>query len=60
MIFFLFFFLLENVCIVTDNLFPFFGFQPKLMSGKIQRKVMKEWSKRDAPEVAKGFVRSRL
>lgn len=55
-----FFFFLENVCIVTDNLFFFLGFQPKLMSGKIQRKVMKEWSKRDAPEVAKGFVRSRL
>lgn len=51
-------FSLENVCIVTDNLF--LCFQPKLMSGKIQRKVMKEWSKRDAPEVAKGFVRSRL
>ncbi|KAM3421428.1 hypothetical protein BST61_g1822 [Cercospora zeina] len=33
---------------------------PKLMSGKIQRKVMKEWSKRDAPEVAKIFDRARL
>lgn len=34
---------------------------PKLMSGKIQRKVMKEWSKRDVSEVAKGFsARSRL
>ncbi|USW55490.1 Putative AMP-dependent synthetase/ligase, AMP-binding, AMP-binding enzyme domain, ANL [Septoria linicola] len=33
---------------------------PKLMSGKIQRKVMKEWSKRDAPEVAKSFDRARL
>ncbi|WPA98588.1 uncharacterized protein RHO25_003200 [Cercospora beticola] len=33
---------------------------PKLLSGKIQRKVMKEWSKRDAPEVAKTFDRARL
>jgi len=29
---------------------------PKLPSGKIQRKLMREWSKRDAPEVEKALA----
>jgi 4-coumarate--CoA ligase len=34
---------------------------PKLASGKIQRKVMREWAKRDTPELEKaGDVRARL
>lgn len=36
---------------------------PKLASGKIQRKLMREWSKRDAPEVEKAMgsnVRAKL
>lgn len=34
---------------------------PKLASGKIQRKVMREWAKRDAPGLeARGNVRARL
>lgn len=35
---------------------------PKLASGKIQRKLMREWSKRDAPAVEKelGNVRAKL
>ncbi|EME77268.1 uncharacterized protein MYCFIDRAFT_42475 [Pseudocercospora fijiensis CIRAD86] len=33
---------------------------PKLPSGKIVRKLMKEWAKRDAPEVEKSFNRSKL
>ncbi len=32
---------------------------PKLASGKIQRKVMREWAKRDAPMI-EGRVRARL
>jgi acyl-coenzyme A synthetase/AMP-(fatty) acid ligase len=32
---------------------------PKLASGKIVRKLMKEWAKRDAPEL-EGKVKSRL
>lgn len=34
--------------------------QPKLASGKIQRKVLKEWSKRDAQELSKSFDRAKL
>lgn len=36
---------------------------PKLASGKIQRKVMREWAKRDAPGIEKemgGNIRARL
>ena len=35
---------------------------PKLASGKIQRKLMRDWAKRDAPEVEKemGNFRARL
>lgn len=35
---------------------------PKLASGKIQRKLMREWSKRDAPLVEKemGSLRAKL
>ena len=36
---------------------------PKLASGKIQRKLMREWSKRDAPEVEKDLgsnIRAKL
>lgn len=34
---------------------------PKLASGKIQRKVMREWAKRDAPGLeARGNVRAKL
>lgn len=35
---------------------------PKLASGKIQRKLMREWAKRDAPAVEKevGNVRAKL
>lgn len=34
--------------------------QPKLASGKIQRKVLKEWSKRDAQKLSKNFDRAKL
>ncbi|SMR50038.1 unnamed protein product [Zymoseptoria tritici ST99CH_3D1] len=33
---------------------------PKLPSGKIQRKILKEWVKRDTPEFAKNFSRAKL
>lgn len=35
---------------------------PKLASGKIQRKLMRDWAKRDAPEVEKelGNFRAKL
>ena len=35
---------------------------PKLASGKIQRKLMKEWAKRDVPAVEKelGSIRAKL
>ena len=36
---------------------------PKLASGKIQRKLMREWAKRDAPDVEKemgGSARAKL
>ncbi|KAF2165619.1 hypothetical protein M409DRAFT_55516 [Zasmidium cellare ATCC 36951] len=33
---------------------------PKLQSGKIQRKILRDWSKRDAAEVAKTFERARI
>lgn len=34
---------------------------PKLASGKIQRKVMREWAKRDAPGLeARGNIRAKL
>ena len=35
---------------------------PKLASGKIQRKVMREWAKRDAPAIEREFsnLRARL
>lgn len=32
---------------------------PKLASGKIMRKILKEWSKRDAP-IMEGKVKARL
>lgn len=34
---------------------------PKLASGKIQRKIMREWAKRDAPALeSQGNVRAKL
>lgn len=34
---------------------------PKLASGKIQRRIMREWAKRDAPALAaRGSLRSKL
>lgn len=33
---------------------------PKLASGKIQRKTMREWSKRDAVEMNKTHAKARL
>lgn len=48
---------LRSSVYVTSQLIPI---QPKLPSGKIVRKIMKEWSKRDTPGMAKSFNRSKL